>query len=137
KKILKCVKAESLKNFQLHCLSGGEIQRVLLAKALLKKPDVLVLDEPTQGIDFKSQIFLYELIDQVRHEFKCSILIVSHDLNLVMAKTNNVLCLNNHICCFGTPENIINNNEFISLFGENNIQNLAVYHHAHDHSHNF
>ncbi|MBA1993767.1 ATP-binding cassette domain-containing protein, partial [Escherichia coli] len=82
-------------------LSGGETQRVLLARALLNRPQLLVLDEPTQGVDVNGQVALYDLIDQLRRELDCAVLMVSHDLHLVMAKTDEVLCLNHHICCSG------------------------------------
>lgn len=85
-------------------LSGGETQRVLLARALLNRPQLLVLDEPTQGVDVNGQVALYDLINQLRHELDCAVLMVSHDLHLVMAKTDEVLCLNQHICCSGAPE---------------------------------
>lgn len=135
--ILKRLKVSSLQYCQLKNLSGGEIQRVLLAKAVLKNPSLLILDEPTQGVDVMGQIVLYELINQIRNQLKCAVLIVSHDLNFVMAKTNNVLCLNNHICCSGTPETILKNLEFISIFGLKRAQELAVYHHHHNHIHDF
>lgn len=135
--MLKRVKARSLKYRQLQTLSGGEMQRVLLAKALLNCPNLLVLDEPTQGVDVMGQIVLYELINQIRHELKCSIVIVSHDLNFVMAKTDHVICLNNHICCSGTPESVCKNLEFISIFGVQHIKELAFYHHHHNHIHHF
>ncbi|QCI22180.1 zinc ABC transporter ATP-binding protein ZnuC [Buchnera aphidicola] len=136
-KMLKRVKAKSLKSRQLQTLSGGEMQRVLLAKALLNTPDLLVLDEPTQGVDIMGQFALYELINQIRYQLKCSIVIVSHDLNFVMAKTDDVICLNNHICCSGTPEAVCKNLEFISIFGVNHIKDFAVYHHDHNHIHHF
>ncbi|QCI20455.1 zinc ABC transporter ATP-binding protein ZnuC [Buchnera aphidicola (Brachycaudus cardui)] len=135
--ILKRVKAESLKNCQLQTLSGGEMQRILLARALLNKPDLLVLDEPTQGVDVMGQFALYELINTIRDELKCSVLMVSHDLNFVMAKTDEVICLNNHICCSGTPESVCKNIEFTSIFGIKDKQELAIYHHNHNHIHYF
>jgi len=135
--MLKRVKAEPLKDCQLQKLSGGEMQRILLAKALLNDPNILVLDEPTQGVDLVGQLTLYKLINEIRNELKCSVLIVSHDLNFVMAKTDDVICLNNHICCSGTPESVCNNLEFISIFGFKRIQELAIYHHDHNHVHNF
>ncbi|QCO70876.1 zinc ABC transporter ATP-binding protein ZnuC [Buchnera aphidicola] len=135
--MLKRVNAESLKTYQLQKLSGGEMQRILLAKALLNNPNLLVLDEPIQGVDTMGQLALYKLINEIRHELKCSILIVSHDLDFVMAKTDDVICLNNHICCSGTPETVCNNLEFISIFGFKRVQELAVYHHDHNHVHNF
>lgn len=97
-------------------LSGGETQRVLLARALLNRPQLLVLDEPTQGVDVNGQVALYNLIDQLRRELDCAVLMVSHDLHLVMAKTDEVLCLNHHICCSGAPEVVSMHPEFISMF---------------------
>jgi zinc transport system ATP-binding protein len=136
-KILKRVKAESLKDSQLQKLSGGEMQRILLARALLHNPNLLVLDEPTQGVDIMGQLALYELINQIRYELKCSVLMVSHDLNFVMAKTDEVICLNNHICCSGAPETVYNNAEFISIFGLQRVKEMAIYYHNHNHTHNF
>ncbi len=101
---LKRVRAGHLINAPMQKLSGGETQRVLLARALLNRPQLLVLDEPTQGVDVNGQVALYDLIDQLRRELDCGVLMVSHDLHLVMAKTDEVLCLNHHICCSGTPE---------------------------------
>lgn len=101
---LKRVQAGHLINAPMQKLSGGETQRVLLARALLNRPQLLVLDEPTQGVDVNGQVALYDLIDQLRRELDCGVLMVSHDLHLVMAKTDEVLCLNHHICCSGTPE---------------------------------
>lgn len=136
-KILKRVKAESLKHYPLQKLSGGEMQRILLARALLNNPNLLVLDEPVQGVDVMGQLDLYELINQIRSEIQCSILMVSHDLNFVMAKTDYVICLNKHICCSGTPKVLLKNLEFISLFGLKRIKELAIYQHNHDHIHQY
>lgn len=122
--ILKRVKAEFLINSSLHTLSPGEIQRVLLARSLLNNPQLLVLDEPTQGIDINGQIDFYSLINKLKSELNCGIFMVSHNLHLVMAKTDEVLCLNkNHICCSGTPEMVLKHPEFTSMF--------AIYHHNH------
>lgn len=115
----------------LQKLSGGETQRVLLARALLNRPQLLVLDEPTQGVDVNGQLALYELINQLRHELNCSVLMVSHDLHLVMAKTDEVLCLNQHICCSGTPEVISSHPEFISMFGPQGAKQIGFYRHHH------
>ncbi|QCI24388.1 zinc ABC transporter ATP-binding protein ZnuC [Buchnera aphidicola (Muscaphis stroyani)] len=134
--ILKKVKAESLKNCQLQKLSGGEMQRVLLARALLNNPHLLVLDELTQGVDMSGQLDLYELINEIRNDLKCAILMVSHDLNFIMSKTDDIICLNNYVCCSGTPEKVFKNLEFISIFGLNRIKELAIYHHNHKHIHN-
>ena len=132
---LKRVQAGHLLNAPLQKLSGGETQRVLLARALLNQPQLLVLDEPTQGVDVNGQVALYDLIDQLRHELNCGVLMVSHDLHLVMAKTDEVLCLNHHICCSGTPEAVSQHPEFIAMFGPRGAQQLAIYRHNHNHRH--
>ncbi|OON40541.1 zinc ABC transporter ATP-binding protein ZnuC [Izhakiella australiensis] len=132
---LKRVQAGHLANAALQKLSGGETQRVLLARALLNQPQLLVLDEPTQGVDVNGQVALYDLIDQLRHELNCAVLLVSHDLHLVMAKTDDVLCLNQHICCSGTPEVVSTHPEFIAMFGQRGAQQLGIYRHHHNHRH--
>ena len=119
----------------VHQLSGGETQRVLLARALLREPELLVLDEPAQGVDISGQAALYELIQNLRDDTGCAVLMISHDLHLVMSATDQVLCLNHHICCSGTPEQISSDPAFIDLFGSRVAQTLAVYHHEHDHRH--
>ncbi len=118
----------------LQTLSGGETQRVLLARALLRDPDLLVLDEPAQAVDFSGQAELYELIAKTRDRRGCGVLIVSHDLHLVMASTDFVLCLNQHICCAGQPEAVEQHPEYRRLFGPA-ASALALYQHAHDHHH--
>ncbi|MBP2167048.1 zinc transport system ATP-binding protein [Erwinia toletana] len=132
---LKRVQAGHLLEYPLQKLSGGETQRVLLARALLNNPQLLVLDEPTQGVDVNGQVALYDLIDQLRRELNCGVLMVSHDLHLVMAKTDEVLCLNQHICCSGTPEVVSTHPEFISMFGPRGAEQLAIYRHHHNHRH--
>ncbi|KAB8307897.1 zinc ABC transporter ATP-binding protein ZnuC [Erwinia endophytica] len=132
---LKRVHAAQLLDYPLQKLSGGEMQRVLLARALLNHPQLLVLDEPTQGVDVNGQVALYDLIDQLRHELNCGVLMVSHDLHLVMAKTDEVLCLNQHICCSGTPEVVSRHPEFIAMFGSHGAGQLAIYRHHHNHRH--
>lgn len=133
---LKHVQAGHLIDAPLQKLSGGETQRVLLARALLSSPQLLVLDEPTQGVDVNGQVALYDLIDQLRRELNCAVLMVSHDLHLVMAKTDEVLCLNHHICCFsGTPEVVSMHPEFISMFGHRGAEQLGIYRHNHNHRH--
>lgn len=122
-------------NSPMQKLSGGETQRVLLARALLNKPQLLVLDEPTQGVDVNGQVALYDLIDQLRRELDCAVLMVSHDLHLVMAKTDEVLCLNHHICCSGAPEVVSMHPEFISMFGQRGAEQLGIYRHNHNHRH--
>jgi zinc transport system ATP-binding protein len=117
-------------------LSGGEMQRVLLARALLRKPDLLVLDEPAQGVDVSGQDALYGLLGQVRDETGCGILLISHDLHLVMARTDQVVCLHHHVCCSGTPEAVSRDPAYHRLFGPSGgMPNLAVYTHDHDHDH--
>ncbi len=116
-------------------ISGGEMQRVLLARALLNEPDLLVLDEPAQGIDINGQAILYRLIMSVRDKLQCGILMISHDLHLVIAGTDRVVCLNKHICCSGHPATVTQHPEFKQLFGTGLADSLAVYTHHHDHEH--
>ncbi len=116
-------------------VSGGELQRVLLARALLREPDLLVLDEPVQGVDVTGQSALYRLIGDIRERHGCGVLMVSHQLHLVMAATDWVICLNNHVCCAGQPESITRHPEYLALFGEQVATGLAVYAHSHDHVH--
>jgi len=125
----------SLKNQYVQSLSGGELQRVLLARALFRDPQLLVLDEPVQGVDVSGQSALYKLIDDIKIQTGCGILMVSHDLHLVMAATDRVVCLNQHICCEGSPDNISSHPEFLQLFGESRDPSIAVYSHHHDHTH--
>ncbi|ATM95690.1 high-affinity zinc transporter ATPase [Yersinia frederiksenii] len=132
---LKRVHAAHLLDQPMQKLSGGENQRVLLARALLNRPQLLVLDEPTQGVDVNGQLALYDLIEQLRKELGCAVLMVSHDLHLVMAKTDEVLCLNQHICCSGAPEVVSTHPEFIAMFGNRGAEQLAVYRHHHNHRH--
>ena len=117
-------------------VSGGEFQRILLSRALLRKPDLLVLDEPAQGVDINGQQQLYQLISSIRDEYGCGVLMVSHDLHLVMEETDDVLCLNTHICCSGHPEAVSKHPEYLKLFGSS-LDGMAVYTHNHDHSHDF
>ncbi|MDH3704029.1 MAG: zinc ABC transporter ATP-binding protein ZnuC [Alphaproteobacteria bacterium] len=116
-------------------LSGGELQRVLIARALLRDPDLLVLDEPTANVDFNGQIALYELIHGIRDRRGCGVLTISHDLHLVMSATDRVICLNAHICCEGRPEAVSRHPAYVALFGARAAENLAVYTHDHDHDH--
>lgn len=115
-------------------LSGGEMQRVLLARALLRKPDLLVLDEPTQGVDRSGQAEIYELIRCVRERHDCAVLMISHDLHVVMAATDRVICLQRHVCCHGEPHAVAGNPEYRRLFGDLAAE-VAIYQHKHDHDH--
>ena len=124
-----------LKHKNLGNLSGGEFQRVLLARAISKKPDLLVLDEPVQGVDFTGEIALYELIKKISEELNCGILLISHDLHTVMSATDHVVCLYGHVCCSGSPIDVAKNNEYKALFGEQAAQPLSIYEHKHDHVH--
>ena len=124
-----------LKNNDLRNLSGGEFQRVLIARAISKKPDLLVLDEPVQGVDFKGEIELYELIKTISEKINCGILLISHDLHVVMTATDYVVCLNGHVCCSGSPSSVAKNKEYQKLFGDRASTILSVYEHRHDHTH--
>lgn len=119
----------------IQTLSGGELQRVLLARALVREPQLLVLDEPVQGVDVHGQTELYQLIGRIRDQRGCAILMVSHDLHLVMAATDRVLCLNRHICCSGTPESVTSDPAYVELFGPKAVESLAVYVHDQNHHH--
>ncbi len=120
---------------QMTALSGGQLQRVLLARALLMRPQILLLDEPTQGLDQPGEAGFYRLIAEVRQETGAAVLMVSHDLHVVMAASDRVICLNHHICCEGTPRVVSNAPEYRALFGLGTQGALALYRHDHDHSH--
>lgn len=132
---LETVGIGHLENSEVRHLSGGEFQRTLLARAIARKPDLLVLDEPVQGVDFSGEIALYELIGDIRRKMGCGILMISHDLHVVMADTDNVVCLNGHVCCQGPPRMVVENPEYLALFGTRAAGALAVYEHTHDHTH--
>lgn len=134
-KVLEEVKASHLLHSQIHSLSGGELQRVLLARSLIQDPELLVLDEPVQGVDINGQAELYALIASIRDQHQCGILMVSHDLHLVMSATDEVICLNQHVCCHGHPEQVSNDPAYLELFGKKQAESLAVYAHHHNHSH--
>lgn len=135
KNVLERVGVPHLYKRSVHQLSGGEWQRVLLARALLRSPDVLVLDEPAQGVDVAGQDALYGLLKEVRDEIGCAILLISHDLHFVMAATDEVICLHQHICCSGTPDMVQRNPAYLALFPPSTRSNLALYQHQHDHHH--
>lgn len=137
--ILELTGIDKLIKMPMQSLSGGETQRVLLARALLRDPQLLVLDEPVQGVDVTGQSALYALINEIRNRRQCGVLLVSHDLHLVMATTDTVICLNQHVCCEGHPEQVTNDPAYLALFGEAigtaNPPQVAIYTHHHDHQH--
>ncbi|QEI13710.1 zinc ABC transporter ATP-binding protein ZnuC [Cellvibrio japonicus] len=129
---------DKLTGLPMQSLSGGETQRVLLARALLRDPQLLVLDEPVQGVDVSGQTALYRLIHEIRNRRGCGVLLVSHDLHLVMANSDTVVCLNQHVCCHGHPEQVTSDPAYLALFGdlpERDQQQIAIYTHHHDHQH--
>ncbi len=120
---------------QLSELSGGELQRVVLARALLRRPNLLVLDEPVRGVDYTGEAELYDLIGRIRDARGVGILLVSHDLHVVMAQSDRVICINRHICCSGQPRAVAQHPEYVRLFGAEAARSFALYQHQHDHSH--
>jgi len=132
--ILDEVNAASTRHQQLSQLSGGELQRVVLARALLREPNLLVLDEPVQGVDYAGEAELYDLIGRLRDDHGFGVLLVSHDLHIVMARSDRVVCLNRHVCCSGVPETVAQHPSYMRLFGDA-APVLGVYRHHHDHSH--
>jgi len=133
--ILAEVDAGHTRHRQLSQLSGGELQRVVLARALLRDPELLVLDEPVQGVDYAGEAELYTLIARLRDEHGFGVLLVSHDLLIVMARSDRVICLNRHVCCSGVPETVAQHPAYARLFGADASRAFAVYHHHHDHRH--
>jgi zinc transport system ATP-binding protein len=134
--VLHEVGAETIANIQLHSASGGELQRILLARALLQNPNILILDEPAQNLDISGQLAFYQLLANIHTQKNIAVLMVSHDLHMVMASTNKVVCLFHHICCSGKPDVITRSPEFISLFGKDFSDMMAIYNHHHSHTHN-
>jgi len=132
---LEAVGAVGLRRAAVQDLSGGEFQRVLFARAMIRQPDLLVLDEPVQGVDFSGEVALYDLIKEIRDRTRAGILMISHDLHVVMADTDTVICLNGHVCCTGTPDLVARSPEYLRLFGGRAAQTLAIYQHHHDHEH--
>lgn len=135
KEALVRVGMEGQDDQQLSDLSGGQLQRVLLARALLDQPGLLMLDEPTQGLDQPGEASFYRLIEEVRRDTGAAVLMVSHDLHVVMAASDRVICLNGHICCEGTPRVVSTAPEYRALFGLGTQGALALYRHEHDHDH--
>ena len=133
--VLEEVGASRLLDAAVQNLSGGELQRVLLARALLRNPTLLVLDEPAQGVDLHGQQELYQLLRKIRDRHDCGILMVSHDLHFVMAGTDQVICLNQHVCCSGTAESVAKHPRYLELFGKDLAGDIAIYTHHHDHHH--
>ena len=133
--VLADVGAGSLRERQLSELSGGELQRVVLARALIRSPDLLVLDEPVRGVDYAGEAELYNLIGRLRTERGFSVLLVSHDLHVVMAQSDRVICINRHVCCSGVPHSVAQHPEYARLFGPQAALAFGLYHHHHDHSH--
>lgn len=133
--LLAEVGAPQILDAPIQAISGGECQRMLLARALLREPDLLVLDEPIQGVDLNGQYELYDLISKLRRERGCGILMISHELHLVMANTDRVICLNRHVCCSGRPDQVASDPAYHELFGLDIAKRLAVYQHHHNHHH--
>lgn len=134
-RVLQRIGADGLQGQQIATLSGGQLQRVLLARALLAAPEILILDEPTQGLDQPGTADFYRLIEQLRQEIGCAVLMVSHDLHVVMSASDRVICLNGHICCEGMPQVVREAPEYRALFGQGTGGALALYQHEHDHNH--
>ena len=135
---LKKVGADHLLDRQIAELSGGEFQRVVLARAISNQPELLILDEPVQGVDYSGEAELYQLIENIRTQLQCAVVLVSHDLHIVMAASDEVICLNQHICCSGVPQSVGADPEYRRLFGPNAADaadGIALYHHVHDHHH--
>jgi zinc transport system ATP-binding protein len=134
-KALAAVGLDGLARRPVQALSGGEFQRALLARALARKPDLLVLDEPVQGVDFSGEVALYDLIGDIRDATGAGILLISHDLHIVMAQTDRVICISGHVCCHGSPQSVAENPEYVRLFGRHAAETIALYRHHHDHTH--
>jgi zinc transport system ATP-binding protein len=133
KNLISHLNVKKILNKQIHDLSGGQLQKILFLRALINKPDLLVLDEPTQYMDISAIEDFYQIIDEVRKANNCAILLISHDLHMVMQKTDVVFCINHHVCCHGSPESVNQHPEYLSLFG--NRSEVAIYQHHHDHQH--
>lgn len=135
KSLLNRLRLQDIRTRQFAVLSGGEKQRLLLARALLNAPQLLILDEPAQALDVDAQMWLYELVRDYAQENNCAVILISHDLHLVMSSTDRVLCMHNHICCSGTPREISNHPNYKQLFRPEVAKHLAIYSHKHKHTH--
>lgn len=133
KNLISRLKIDKILKRQIHDLSGGQMQKVIFLRSIINKPDLLVLDEPTQYMDLNATEEFYQIIDEIRKSQNCAILLISHDLHMVMQKTDFVFCVNHHICCHGSPEDINQHPEYLSLFGKRT--NLTIYQHHHNHKH--
>ncbi|MBM5782928.1 MAG: ATP-binding cassette domain-containing protein [Pelagibacterales bacterium] len=133
KNVISRLQIDKILQRQIHTLSGGQMQKVVFLRSIINKPDLLVLDEPTQYMDLNATEEFYQIIDEIRKSQNCAILLISHDLHTVMQKTDSIFCVNIHICCHGSPEDINQHHEYLSLFGKRS--NLAIYQHHHDHKH--
>jgi zinc transport system ATP-binding protein len=133
--VLASVGMDDMADADLGTLSGGELQRVLLARAMVREPELLVLDEPTQNVDMAGAVDIYRVIAALRDRTGCGVLLISHDLSIVMAQTSRVYCLNGHVCCSGLPADVSRNPEFVRLFGPAAAGMLTIYPHDHDHDH--
>ncbi len=134
---LEEVGVSSLIKQQMSQLSGGQFQRVLLAHALINNPEILLLDEATQGLDQPGSALFYKQIEEVRRDTNCAVLMISHDLHVVMSASDRVICLNGHVCCSGTPANVASDPEYKAMFGAETEGTLALYQHHHDHDHDY
>ena len=134
-KALNLVGVEDILKFQMSNLSGGELQRVLLARALIGEPDILLLDEATRGLDQPGVATFYRKVDDIRKNTDCTVLMISHGLHVVMSASDRVICLNGHICCEGAPDSVASSPEYKALFGSDVDGTFALYRHHHDHSH--
>jgi len=132
---LEMTSIKSLLRKQIRNLSGGEFQQVLIARALIDEPQLLILDEPAQNLDIQSQTRFYDSIEKIYESVPLAVLMVSHDLHLVMSQTKRVICLFHHVCCTGKPGEVIEDPEFITLFGEDFSNMMRSYQHQHDHKH--
>ncbi len=134
-RVLDWIGAPGIADRAISDLSGGQFQRVLLARAMMGDPEILILDEPTQGLDQPGEAAFYQLIEEVRRDLGCAVLMVSHDLHVVMSASDRVICLNGHVCCEGTPRVVSAAPEYRALFGHGTGGALALYQHEHDHDH--